>query len=116
MNGFHPGLKFTRSISDEQPPFLDLVLKPATDRLVTGIHWKPTDTHSQLNYASSHPNRRKEAIPYSQFLRLRRICSVETAFTLKKRAKKWLFFSDAVATRNGLLIKPAIELWPPTIR
>ena len=22
------------------------------------------------------------------------------------------FFSNAVATRNGLLVKPAIELWP----
>ena len=44
------------------------------------------------------------------------VCSVETDFILTKRAKKWLFFSDAVATRNGLLVKLAIELWSPTIR
>ena len=66
VNGFQPSLKFTWSISDEQLPFLDLVLKPTTDRLVTSIHYKPTDTHSYLNYASSHPTHCKEAIPYSQ--------------------------------------------------
>ena len=35
---------------------------------------------------------------------------------MKKRAKKWLFFSDAVPTRSGTLVKPAIELWSLTIR
>lgn len=32
---------------------------------------------------------------------------------LKKRAKKWSFFSEALATRNELLTKPTIEFWPP---
>ena len=47
VNGFHPSLKLNWSISDEQLPFLDLVLKPTTlDRLLyTSIHYKPTDTH-----------------------------------------------------------------------
>ena len=85
VNGFQPSLKFNWSISDEQLPFLDLVLKPTTDRLVTSIHYKPTDTHSYLNYASSHRTRCKEAIPYSQFLRLRRICSDETDFEEKSQ-------------------------------
>ena len=92
VNGFQPSLKFTWSISDEQLPFLDLVLKPTTDRLVTSIHYKPTDTHSYLNYASSHPTRCKEAIPYSQFLRLRRICSDETDFEEKSQEMAVLFF------------------------
>ena len=34
MDGLHPSLKFTWSISDEQLPFHDLILKPTTDRLV----------------------------------------------------------------------------------
>ena len=42
--------------------------------------------------------------------------STVTRLKLKKRAEKWsfffLFFSNAVATRNGLLVKPVIELWP----
>ena len=37
--------------------------------------------------------------------------SAVTRQILKITAKK-CFFPDAVATRNGLLVKPAIELWP----
>ena len=55
MKDFHPSVKFTWSISDEKLPFLDLVLRPTSDRLTTSIHCKPTDTHSSLNYASWHP-------------------------------------------------------------
>ena len=69
-NCFHPSLTFTWAISDEQLPFLDLYLKPTSDRLVTSIHYKETDTHFYLNYASSHPILCKNAVPHSQFLRL----------------------------------------------
>ena len=36
---------------------------------------KVTDTHQYLQYTSSHPTHNKQAIPYSQALRLRRINS-----------------------------------------
>ena len=80
VNAFHPSLKFTWIISDVQLPFLDLCLKPVSDRLLTSIHYKDTDTHSYLYYASSHPARCKNSIPYSQFLRLRRIYSEDNDF------------------------------------
>ena len=48
VNGFHPSLNFTWVISDAQLPFLDLCLKPTSDRLLTSIHYKETDTHSYL--------------------------------------------------------------------
>ena len=83
VNGFHPSLKFTWIISDVLLPFLDLCLKPVSDRLLTSIHYKDTDTHSYLNYTSSHPARCKNSIPYSQFLRLRRICSEDNDFENK---------------------------------
>ena len=83
VNGFHPSLKFTWIISDVQLPFLDLCLKPVSDRLLTSIHYKDTDTHSYLYYTSSHPARCKNSIPYSQFLRLRRICSEDNDFENK---------------------------------
>ena len=81
VNGFHPSLKFTWIISEVQLPFLDLCLKPVSDRLLTSIHYK--DTHSYLNYTSSHPPRCKYSIPYSQFLRPRRICSEDNDFENK---------------------------------
>ena len=83
LNNFHTGLKFTWAISDDKLPFLDLYLTPSSNRLITTIHYKETDSHSYLNYSSSHPVRCKNSIPYSQFLRLRRICSEEEDFTTR---------------------------------
>ena len=80
VNNFHPSLKFTWAISDDKLPFLDLYLTPSSNRLITTIHYKETDSHSYLNYSSSHPVRCKNSIPYSQFLRLRWICSEEEDF------------------------------------
>ena len=39
-----------------------------------------TDSHSYLNFKSSHPFNCKSAIPYSQLLRLRKICSEDDDF------------------------------------
>ena len=44
---------------------------------------KPTDSHSYLLYSSPHPSHVKNSIPYSQFLRLRRLCSEDSDFSLK---------------------------------
>ena len=38
------------------------------------------DTHQYLDYRSCHPKHVKQAIPYGQALRLRRICSLESKF------------------------------------
>jgi len=51
--------------------------------LCTSAQYKPTDSHSYLLYSSSYPSRVKNSIPYSQFLRLRRLCSDESDFSLK---------------------------------
>ena len=47
------------------------------------IHYKPTDSHNYLLHSSSHPQHVKNAIPFSQFLRLRRLCSTDTDFNNK---------------------------------
>ena len=88
VNGFHPSLNFTLNISDVQLPFLDLCLKPVSDRLLTSIHYKDTDTHSYLDYTSSHSTRCKNSIPYS--LRLRRICSEDK--DLENKSKEMASF------------------------
>ena len=51
--------------------------------LCTSVHYKPTDSHSYLLYSSSHPSHVKNSIPYSKFLRLRRLCSDDSDFSLK---------------------------------
>ena len=101
VNGFNPSLNFTWIISDVLLPFRDLCLKPVSDHLLTSIHYKETDIHSYLNYTSSHPARCKNSIPYSQFLRLRRICSEENDF--KNKSKEMAsFFRNRDNPSNGV--------------
>ena len=53
------------------------------ERLSTSVYYKPTDSHSYLTYTSSHPKSCKDSIPFSQMLRLRRLCSDETDFDMQ---------------------------------
>ncbi|KAL9962146.1 hypothetical protein ACROYT_G031224 [Oculina patagonica] len=108
VNNFHPNLKFTWSISEEAVSFLDLCIKPSGHRLTTTIHYKETDTHSYLNYFSSHPVRCKQSILYSQLLRLKRICSEADDFN--ERSKEMVsYFLDRKSitslTKNLGLLK-----------
>ena len=68
-------IKFTHEISLETLSFLDVSVRINKGNLETGLYTKPTDTHDYLLYSSSHPQRCKDSIPYSQFLRIRRLCS-----------------------------------------
>ena len=47
------------------------------------MHYKPPDSHNYLLHSSSHPQHVKNAIPFSQFLRLRRLCSNDSDFNNK---------------------------------
>ncbi|KAL9960667.1 hypothetical protein ACROYT_G034153 [Oculina patagonica] len=93
VNNFHPNLTFTWSISEEAVSFLDLCIKPSGHRLTTTIHYKETDTHSYLNYFSSHPVRCKKSIPFSQLLRLKRICSEADDFNERSK-EMFSYFLD----------------------
>ena len=55
-------------------------MTPRDDRLSTSIYYKDTDSHSYLNFGSSHPSKCKSSIPHSQFLRLQQICSEDDVF------------------------------------
>ena len=83
FNDFHPAIKLTHSISEVSLPFLDINLSITGSRLTTSVYYKTTDSHSYLSYNSSHPPNCINSIPYSQFLRLRRLCSDDTDFSTK---------------------------------
>ncbi|XP_078355465.1 uncharacterized protein LOC144640130, partial [Oculina patagonica] len=91
VNNFHPSLQFTWAISDKQLPFLDLFLTPTPQGLATTIHYKETDSHSYLTYTSAHPVQCKDSVPYSQFLRLKRICSDENDYNTKSKEMSSFF-------------------------
>ena len=91
LNGAHESIKFTAEWSTEKVNFLDVQVIKQGNKLVTDLFTKPTDTHQLLHRASCHPNHTKKGIPYSQALRIRRICSEEQFFENRMgELKPWL--------------------------
>ena len=81
LNQEHQSIKFTAEWSREKIHFLDTtVLKDGNGSLYTSLYTKPTDTNSFLRYDSAHAPNVKLSLPYSQFLRLRRICKKESDY------------------------------------
>ena len=85
VNSFHPALKYTWEISETSLAFLDIKVSSSGNGLCTSVHYKPTDSHSYLLHSSSHPSHVKNSIPYSQFLRLQRLCSDDSDFSNKSK-------------------------------
>ena len=86
LNNCLPSIKFEADLSPTSVNFLDVkVHLNSQGVLSTGLYTKPTDAHNYLSYTSSHPSKCKDSIPYSQFLRLRRICSLNEDFTNEAR-------------------------------
>ena len=75
-NQFHKSIKFTIEYSTEKITFLDTVVHRNNDgKIVFDLYCKPTDKYCYLHFDSNHPQSQKLAGPFSQFLRIRRICS-----------------------------------------
>ena len=88
LNNFHKTIKFTNEWSHTKINFLDTTVKVNIDnKLYTDLYVKPTDTNSYLNYNSAHPPNCKNSLPYSQFLRIKRICTKDSDY-LKNIEKK----------------------------
>ena len=79
VQNFHPVVNFTYDISEKLDASLDMdiSLKQGEGQLTTSAHYKATDSHSYLDYSSSHNTNN---IPSSQFLRLHYLCSNDTDF------------------------------------
>lgn len=76
LNNAAPSINFMHEISKRQVNFLDTtIIKNENGDVETDVYQKPTDTHPYLHWTSVHPPHLKRSIPYSQELRLRRICS-----------------------------------------
>ena len=98
VNNIHPALQFTLEISETSVSFLDILVSVNGNRLTTSVFYKPTDSHSYLLYSSSHPNHTKQSIPFSQFLRLRHLCSEDEDFQSKNLEMREFFLQRGYPT------------------
>ena len=72
---------------------------------MTGFFVKPTDTHQFLDPSSFHPYHCKKGMPYSQALRLNRICPDNESFDKRcNDLEKWLIERG----NNGKMIRKQI--------
>lgn len=76
LNSIHPTIKFDVQFSKENINFLDTTVTITKDNTIkTTVYTKPTDQKSYLHAKSYHPKSTRDAIPYSQALRIKRICT-----------------------------------------
>ena len=97
LNRVHPTIKFTMNVSDVSVPFLDITIALKEGFLETDIYTKPTDSHAYLHHSSCHPQHCISNIPYSQFLRLRRICSNTEVFDVRAEEMSGHFLARGYA-------------------
>ena len=71
----HPTIKFTADWSKTSINFLDVAVTFTEGITETDLYVKCTDSHNYLLPSSRYPFYCKKGIPYSQALRLNRICS-----------------------------------------
>ena len=79
-NSFHPTIRFTAEVSNEEHVFLDTKSRLVGNSIGVDLYTKPTDTHQYLLPSSCHPKHCSRNVPYSLALRIRRICSNPDTF------------------------------------
>ena len=84
-NNFHPSIKFTAEISNEQHEFLDTKSRLVGDTISVYFYYKPTDTHQYLLHSSCHPKYCFENVSYTLALHLKCICSDSNIFESRAR-------------------------------
>ena len=91
INSFHPIIKFTADWSKEKVNFLDVKVNIQSGVLSTNLFVNPTETHQFLDPTSSHFYYCQKGMPYSQELRLNKICSDNINFDKRcNELESWL--------------------------
>ncbi len=73
----HVFLTFTTSYSFSELNFLDVNISLCENEISTSIYKKPMSKNMYLSFYSNHPKHLLRALPYSQAIRIKRICSDE---------------------------------------
>ena len=109
LNEKHPTIKFTAEWSKISINFLDVRVSLVGGNITTDLCVKPTDSHQYLRSSSCHPYHCKKGIPYSQALRLNKICSDPNSFDGRcNDLESWLI--ERVTVNEGFVNKITFNL------
>ena len=107
INSVHKTIKFDVNFSQSHVNFLDTAVTITPDHAIkTSLYQKPTDRHNFLHHKSYHPSSTKKALPYSQSLRIKRICSSAEDYQLAITALKEQFKARGY---NDTLVNDAVQ-------
>ena len=119
LNHCHPTIKLDYEIREDEVNFLDTtVYKDKNGKLRTKLYRKPTDRQNYLHLKSEHPPSLKKSIPYSQALRIRKICHDEKYFnenceklaaTFKNRGYQEDFINQQIIKAAGVARKQLLK-------
>jgi hypothetical protein len=84
LNSFHNTIKFEPTTSKTEVNFLDttVYIDEIDNTMHTKLYTKPTYRVQYLHYSSNHPQHVKKALPFSQALRIRRICDQDEKLSI----------------------------------
>ena len=88
FNKMHLNIKFTADWWKASINFLDVTVSITEGIIETDLYIQPTDSRQYLLTSSFHPFYYKKGIPYSQALRLNRICSNNELFLQKIQCRR----------------------------
>ena len=94
LNTKHPSIKFEYEISKEKISFLVTEIYIKNNKLYTKIFRNKADRQTFLKINSQHPKSLKNSIPYSQALRIKRICSTKKDFDHHLRELREIFLKQ----------------------
>ncbi|KAK7087139.1 hypothetical protein V1264_021228 [Littorina saxatilis] len=127
LQNFHPAIKIkiTRfPVSRSCVNLLDISLSISDGVLSTSVFYKETTTQAYVHFDSSHPPATKRGIPFSEFLRLRRLCSndgdfhtrcIEMASFFLGRGYPQSVIDDAFAKASKKTRESALEQSTPPV-
>ena len=92
INSLHSTIKFEINHSKTTINFLDTTVTINQDKTIkTSLYEKPTDRHNFLHHKSYHPSSTKKSLPYSQALRIKKICSTKEDYSASIESMKEQF-------------------------
>lgn len=77
LNEQNTYLRFTLENSQHSLAFLDLLITATPQGLKSELYRKPMARNSLLQYTSCHPKSLRDNLPYGQFLRVQRNCTIK---------------------------------------
>lgn len=104
-NKYNSNIKFTSEYSSSNVVFLDTRVKIQDGKILTELYSKPTATHTYLHNSSDHPPHTIRSNPLSQFIRIRRICTLINDY--RKHASEFVKFYVQRGYSRGKMIRIA---------